>query len=674
MQKNLEYFIKGLVYLSFFVPLLVLPSSFIFPFIVPKILLFRSLSILMFGAYLLLCVSNPRQYLPRLSPVLVALGLFILSFSISTFAGVDAYHSFWDNHERMLGLFTILHYFIYFLVITAIFRSWSEWRQLFWVFLIAGSAVMFVGMLQVGNADLLLNQGSDRVASTLGNPIYVGGYGLFLAFVAALLIAKERQLAWRLAAAFFGIFALLGMFYSGTRGSMLGFIAGLFSSLIIYGIFSKTNFKARLASGLVLASLLVLVSFAYNWRHTTFVQNIPAVGRAVNTSLSSVKSSPRWVAWAIAWESFVERPVFGWGPNNFFYAFNKHYNPRSLEFGYGETWFDNAHNIIMNTLSVQGGLGLVTYLGIFAMAVGVLLRQYRRGAVELNIVLFGSAFLVAHLVQNITVFENPTSYLYFMVWLAFVNRFTTASADQSALRAPFVSRPISKSALGATALVLILWIYVFNVQPARANSLALKTLRAISQDPVGSSNQIKAALAFNSPHIDDVRNDIGRIILNAVPDVSQKFGSDKAKELMDLLEPALLENTRLHPGDIRVYMLLGQLYRFRATLDRDPQEVMRAITVYEQALVHSPRRQQLVYSLAELYGMIGNNKKAVELIEQSIVDNPKIAEGYIRLAYLYSTAKQPAEAAKIIATAKERGVVFNSSEAAAATQILGATK
>ena len=102
MQKNLEYLIKILISATFFVPLVVLPKSYIFPFIVPKIILFRSLVLFMLGIYILLLFCNWAKYKIRLTPLNIVVGLFFSSFAISTFAGIDWYKSFWDNHERML--------------------------------------------------------------------------------------------------------------------------------------------------------------------------------------------------------------------------------------------------------------------------------------------------------------------------------------------------------------------------------------------------------------------------------------------------------------------------------------------------------------------------------------------------------------------------------------------
>ena len=117
-ESSILSFEKALLALTFFVPLVVLPSSFIFPFIVPKILLFRSLIGLLFGAYLLLCTMHWEKYRPRISALHVAVLGFFLSFALSTFFGVDWYRSFWDNHERMLGLFTLSHYVLFYFFLT----------------------------------------------------------------------------------------------------------------------------------------------------------------------------------------------------------------------------------------------------------------------------------------------------------------------------------------------------------------------------------------------------------------------------------------------------------------------------------------------------------------------------------------------------------------------------
>ena len=150
--------------------------------------------LVLLGCYLVLLMTDFRKYRPRFSLLTVSILLFWLSFAISTFAGVDWYRSFWDNHERMLGLFTLIHYFLFYLVVTTVLRDQKDWNFLLRFVMVASSLVMVVGILQrTILPDLFLNGGNSRVSATLGNPIYLGGYGLFLAFLGVYLFFKEEK-------------------------------------------------------------------------------------------------------------------------------------------------------------------------------------------------------------------------------------------------------------------------------------------------------------------------------------------------------------------------------------------------------------------------------------------------------------------------------------------------
>ncbi len=661
MKKIIEWFVKLTIYATFVMPLVLLPSSFIFPFIVPKILFFRSLILLLVAGYIALLVLNFQEYRPRLTWVTVGVGLFLASFLLSTFIGVDSYHSFWDNHERMLGLFTLFHYVIYYLIATAVFKRYADWRIALQVFLALGSVVMFIGVIQHFNPDFLLNQGSVRVSSTLGNAIYVGGYGLFLAFVGLLLFMKEKVPQLRLLQGVFILLALVGMILSGTRGSLLGFFAGIGGVLLGYGLLAKDHPRLRQATLGAVALLVAVLGILYINRQTTFVRSIPTLGGLLNISLSGGTASTRLIAWKIAIESWKERPVFGWGPNNFFYAFNKYYNPASLEHGYGETWFDNAHNIILNTLTVQGLFGVISYLAMFGLGWFTLLSRSRKPGADLHVVIIGSGFLLAHLVQNITVFENPTSYLYFFFWLAMVNRLGSPQFEASSKiehHAP--DRPLNAGVLGVIGVTAVLFIYIFNIQPARANQKTLLALQKLNQDPVGEGlATMQSALQFNSPHIDDIRSDVSRTAAEVLSRYYQKLTKEQSNQLIDIAVAALQKNISLHTADIRTYLLLGQLLQTKAIVNNDGQYVMQAEQYLETALGYSPKRQQILFTLANLKVQINKVDQAAALLEQAIKDNPKISESYWRLAYLYKLANRQDLAKAVFAKAHADGVIFD---------------
>jgi len=669
-RKHLEKFIKILIGATFFVPLIVLPSSYIFPFIVPKIIWFRSLSLLMLWCYILLLAVNWSEYRPKLSALNIAVGLFFISFSISTFVGVDWYRSFWDNHERMLGLFTIFHYIIYYFVITSVVREWRDWKWLLRTFLLAGGIVMLIGVLQkFVNPELLLNRGSGRVSATLGNSIYYSGYGLFLMFIGYLLAIKENPKLknfWFWYAAVGGFFGFLGIFLGGTRGAMLGLIAGLGVLAISYLMTIRGHQKTRILIFSGLALLVLLGSILFVFRQSDFARNIPGVGRLVNASLFEGTGATRLMAWGIAIDAWQEKPIFGWGPNNYYYAFNKYYNPKFLEHGWGETWFDNAHSVVMNTLAVQGTFGILTYFGMLGAVIFMLWRGWKKSGLEAHVVAIGSAFIVANLVAKALVFDDPTSYLYFFFFLAFINTRITNNATRITNNADLritdkdkMTKNISTGLAVTVGLVILLLLYSTNINPARANQASLQAIKVLGDNPQTAEEIYLAASNIPSPHIDDIRNDYSRYTAELAGQLLKNKKTAEAGKIVELAIGELQKNLDLHPLDIRVHIQLTQLYFLQAQIKQDVIFIIEAEKLIEQALQLSPRRQQIQYTLSSIKLQLNKPKEAIQLLQDSIDNNPRISEGWTRLMETYIRTGKKAEAKEKILEAENIGVIFS---------------
>lgn len=655
-RQHLEWFIKILICATFFVPLVVIPSRFIFPFIVPKIVVFRSIVILMLAGYLLLLATHWEAFKTKMSAVTIAVLLFFVSFAVSTFAGVDWYKSFWDNHERMLGLFTILHYVLYYIIVTSVIREWRDWRWLLRLFLFAGEIVVFIALLQEFNRDLLLNQGGSRVSATLGNAIYLGGYGLFLFFISWLLLWKESHRWWRIHGAIGCIFGIAGIFFSGTRGALLGWIAGVVVLSLMYLITLKDHKRVRQGIVAVWSVGIIILVALFSFRHTPFVQRIPAVGGLLNLSLSSGTASTRLIAWGVAIDGWKERPIFGWGPNNYFLTFNKYYHPESLRHGWGETWFDNAHNILLNTLTVQGIMGLLTYLAMFVVSIIILCRWYREKKIDAHIFSIGIAFLIAHLVQNVFVFENPTSYLYFFFFLAFLNQ-------QSAGGAPVIAEESGgqKVSWGLPILVggvMLLFIYATNINPARANMESLNLLRSLysQRDPAG---QYERTAAIPTPHIDDIRIDFARTLLSVLPAYVESGRKEEAVRLLTLGLEELRKNRILHPDDIRNQLHQAQLGEMGARLLNRVDFFIEGESALEDALQRSPKRQMIYYMLSSMKLALGKPEESIALLQETISHDSTIGEGWWRLALTYKQIGMDEAANATVRDARAAGAKFD---------------
>lgn len=667
-QSLLKKAIFATVSATFFVPLIMAPAHFIFPFIVPKAVVFRSLTLIILGLWLVLLVMDWQRYRIRSSITTITVLVFFATLLLSTFLGVDWYRSFWDNHERMLGLFTIAHYLIYYLVLTAVVQRREEWRQLLRMFLFAGSIVMVIAFIQRFSPTFLLNQSGSRTAATLGNPIYVGGYGLFLTFVGWYLAVTTTHKGWRLFAALGGVLGFLGIFWSGTRGALLGLVAGVGVLSLLYLIRLKDHPQVRRALFAFFGLSIVAFGLLFAFRTTPFVRKIPAVGSLLNLSLSSGTAGTRLMAWGVAVEAWQERPVFGWGPNNYYYAFNKYYRPEFLEHGWGETWFDNAHNIVVNTLATQGLVGVTAYLGLFAVVVWQLWRAMVRGHIDVHVGSVGIAFLLAHLVQNVFVFENLTSYLYFFFWLAFMNHVLSPNA----VDVPEKNTALPTGFAVTMGLIIFILIYATNWNPARANMQTLVLLRSLYNfgDPLAVYAE-KGKIP--TPHREDIRNDFARTVLGVTQAYAQAGRKDEGRELLRFAYRELQKNRALHPDDIRTHLMQTQLAEQAAVFFGDTTLLIDAELTLKDALSKSPKRQQVQFMLASVQLALGKLADAEKLFVAAVQNDPKVGESWWRLAYFYHESRQPAKAIEIVRKARESGAKFDENGLRLMEQLLPST-
>src|SRR3989344_481501 len=143
-----------------------------------------------------------RERLRRVfaSPLTWAVTAFVAAFLISTFLARDPALAFWSNFERGEGGFAMLYLYTFFLLLLVVVRDERAWRGLLWASLIAAFLVAGYGVLAMMDAPengryfmgpygfygahgVLV----DRFAGSLGNPIYVGSYLLFVFFFIGLL-------------------------------------------------------------------------------------------------------------------------------------------------------------------------------------------------------------------------------------------------------------------------------------------------------------------------------------------------------------------------------------------------------------------------------------------------------------------------------------------------------
>ena len=90
-------------------------------------------------------------------------------------------------------------------------------------------------------------------------------------------------------------------------------------------------------------------------------QALPSV---LETTIESRTARMRLAAWKAGIEGFAERPLFGWGPENFavvFARFADDLPPRTRSHDY-------AHGELVEALATMGIVGALCYLGLWGSA------------------------------------------------------------------------------------------------------------------------------------------------------------------------------------------------------------------------------------------------------------------------------------------------------------------
>jgi len=357
---------KFFLFLAPMAVFLVTPQT-LFPFIVGKYSFFRAvvdLSLIFFAlAWGYKGAEINWEKIKR--PIFRGVFLWVLVFLIATFFAYDSWAAFWGNFERGESGVQLLHLFIYFFLLTALLRDKKDWFNFLKVVLFSGVIVIIYGIL-AGRVSMFIGPEFSihtRFQGSLGNPDYIGQFMFFAVFFSLYLLFESVEKSSKifygfLAALFFSSFIL-----SQTRGAFLGFVAGVFM-IFVYLFFNSPNKKWKWFSlGALILFLLGVGSFV-GFRHHPFVKNLPVIGRFADISLES--GAARLWAWQSAIKGISERPIFGWGAENFSVIFDKHFDTRhfSPQTG-GQTWFDRAHSVFLDYAAATGIVGLLAYLGIW---------------------------------------------------------------------------------------------------------------------------------------------------------------------------------------------------------------------------------------------------------------------------------------------------------------------
>lgn len=305
----------------------------------------------------------------------------VLIYLITSFLAVAPNNAWFGLPVRSLGSVAILSGIVFALILGIELKDKKQFDRLIKVVILSALWPSLYAFLQFFNLDPLsfnLGEytGSGRVASTIGNPVFLGGY---LIFTSLLTLGKLTSLFQKGVRAAISLKILLGLAFllqvtgivlSKSRGPLLGLLAGLLLFFIYWCYLNQQ--KKLFRGGLILAVtagvlfVLLFAPFSPLQIKTTSADLVrlqeifdPSKGNGswragVWQIALQVMGNPNPLANAYG-ESDALAPfrlLIGYGPENMYLAANQFFAP-----GLPTAVFDRFHNYPYDLITTVGLLG-----------------------------------------------------------------------------------------------------------------------------------------------------------------------------------------------------------------------------------------------------------------------------------------------------------------------------
>jgi tetratricopeptide (TPR) repeat protein len=334
------------------------------------------------------------------TPLVLPTLFMVIVYFLSTILSVTPRVSLLGSYQRLQGTYTTLAYIVIFLILLQKLRTRAQLNRLITVIVVNSLPIALYGLVQRNRLDPLPWGGdvTERVASNMGNPIFVAAY---LIMVFPLIVGRiadsfkailtEEESDWAdipRAAGYIFIAAvdLIAIWYAQSRGPLLGLIAGSYFLFLLLALSSRTKWGAASVLALVtvtalVVGFLVIVNIPSGPLQT--LQRAPWLGRL--GEVFDFEHGTGKVR-ALIWEGMVDlilphepirfpdghrdpinalRPLVGYGPESIYVAYNHFYPPLLGHYESRTASPDRSHNETLDSLAITGLLGLSAYLWVF---------------------------------------------------------------------------------------------------------------------------------------------------------------------------------------------------------------------------------------------------------------------------------------------------------------------
>ena len=423
-----------------------------------------------------------------------------------------------------------------------------------------------------------------------------------------------------------------------TRGAIIGFFAGILL-LFLAIIFYKSDKKIKISFAALFLLAIIFPILLYLGRDTALIQNSP-LSRLATISLTNITVESRLLAWQASWLGWKDTPksfLIGYGPENYYYAFNKYFpTPIYKDVG-SQIWFDRAHNIIFDVGVTTGIIGLLIYLNLLGFTVLALYHHYRQTR-EISSSWLLISLILAYFIQNFFVFDTLNTEIPFYLFLGFVVFLVNQPINKEGEKAetPLANGQAGYIYLSVISVIILFLIFGVNIKTLKANNYIFKGL-------VQSDNTIEEKFEYLKKATD--QSEIGKFesrqqLASFVQGLlkNENVSASQLKLMFNEAEAELEKSVVEEPQNIRHYLYLTSF--LNATTRLNPNNPQKVIAILEPAISLSPTRPHIYYEIGQAYLFMNNFDRAIEYFNQGIKLAPKIIDDQWNILTIYVIFKK----------------------------------
>lgn len=570
---------------------------------------------------------------------------YILWMTIAGIFGVNPELSFWSSLSRGTGLLTLYHCLaLAFVVASLVQQKGTDYISRLLNFFLGGA---FIVVLSIWFGDEGFNLPfqflqESKGGGLIGNSSLAATYLLFALFFGAFIVAKkniskkQKIFIWTTLFAIifsplflnvFGVITQKGMLISA-RGALVGIIVGIGTTALGYMALSKKRILRII--GISAATLCLVVSF-FIW--SSFINPETVIHQKFVESATG----NRFIFWDIAHKAINERPLLGFGPENYSVAYQKYFDPHLfLQSSSVEIWNDRAHNIFFDTGVAGGWPAIILYIGFLLWVGYAVYRAFKLEKITRLQAVIVWGLLVAYLVQNLLVFDSLLSLIGLFVLTGVIfglsgDTFNTNDIKNAKkIDNANTLTPPYYSTIGIFIILLLIpsWINFAYLPARKAAAFPKVTGMPLDKRPDYYKNLLKGSVVGDAREVGNIAH--GAYMLYRKN--QEKLKSDPKmlpyvqKDIEKILEYFEIVAAK-EPNDYRLYLSMSRLYNIYILIsDKQKDSVLmeHILDVENHTKRLSPNNPEVDWVIAQTLTFKGDIAQAQETLERAIALAPYI--------------------------------------------------